>query len=220
MSSFVVCILVLLCTTSARADLAARQLENVNIEAQGMPYLLEHFSLTYDIPIGFEAAKNDDERASYHLEFKKGSLSDLLNEFVARHDQYVWEITDDVVNIFPKDYYRDALSRDLLATQIARFAVNKKTSCLDLARSLAATPEIKKVLATYGTSYRERNFSGVYFPQLGRNFALEVSNVTLKSTLNKVIKGSPVTRFWVVTRNSNDQTFFLSLGARFDDSPI
>jgi hypothetical protein len=32
------------------------------------------------------------------------------------HDQYVWEITDDVVNIFPKDYYRDAL-RGIAATK-------------------------------------------------------------------------------------------------------
>ena len=151
--------------------------------------------------------------------FKKGSLSDLLNEFVAKHDQYTWEIRDGAVNIFPKDKYRDALFRDLLATQIGSFAVKKKTSCLELAKSLAATSEVKKVLAIYGTSYRERSFSGGYFPQVGQNFALDVSNMTLRSTLNKVIKESPAARFWLVTRNS-DQTVFLSVGARFEDSPI
>lgn len=75
------------------------------------------------------------------------------------------------------------------------------------------------MLATYGTSYRERNFRGGYIPQVGQNFALDVSNMTLRSTLNKVIKESPAARFWLVTRNS-DQTFFLSVGARFEDSPI
>lgn len=231
MSRFVVCILTLslAATTVSYApgravaakqdDLAARHLEDIQLEAQSMGSLLEQFSLAYDIPVGFEAASIDDERARYHLDFKKGSLSDLLNEFVARHDQYAWEIRDGVVNIFPKDDYRDALSRELLATQIDRFAVKKKTSCLDLAKSLAATPEVRKVLAAYGTSYRERNFSGSYIPQVGRNFALDVSNMTLKSTLNKVIKESPAARFWLVTRNS-DQTFFLSVGARFEDSPI
>lgn len=232
MSRFVVCILALLPATTTvfyggrgavaatQNDLAARSLENVKIEAQSIGSLLGKLSLFYDIPVGFEAASNDDEQVDYQLDFKKGSLSDLLNEFVARHDQYVWEIRDGVVNIFPKDNYRDALFRDLLATQIDSFAVKKKTSCLELAKSLAATSEVRKVLAAYGTSYRERSFSGAYIPQVGQNFALDVSNMTLKSMLNKVIKESPAARFWLVTRNSSDQTFFLSVGARFEDSPI
>jgi hypothetical protein len=37
-----------------------------------------------------------------------------------------------------------------------------------------------------------RNFTGVYLPQLGRNFNLDLSNTTLESLLNKVIKESPV----------------------------
>ena len=200
-------------------DLATRSLENVKIEAQSIGALVEKFSLRYDIPVGFEAALNDDERVNYQLDFKKGSLSDLLNEFVGRHDQYTWEIRDGVVNIFPKDKYRDALFRDLMATQIDSFAVKKKTSCLELAKSLAATSEVRKVLAAHGTSYQERSFSGGYFPQVGQNFALDVSNMTLKSMLNKVIKESPAARFWLVTRNS-DQPFFLSVGARLEDSPI
>jgi hypothetical protein len=231
MSRFVVCVLALLlaATTVSYArrgavaatqnDLATKSLENVKIEAQSIGALLEKLSLHYDIPVGFEAASNDDERVNYQLDFKKGSLSDLLNEFVARHDQYAWEIRDGVVNIFPKDNYRDALFRDLLATQIDSFAVKKKTSCMELAKSLAATSEVRKVLAAHGTSYRERDFSGSYIPQVGQNFALDVSNMTLKSMLNKVIKESPAARFWLVTRNS-DQTFFLSVGARFEDSPI
>lgn len=231
-SSFLVCVLTVLliattvpyaprCGVAAKQDdLAARHLENIKIEAQSIGSLLEKLSLGYDIPVGFEAASNDDERAHFRLDFKKGSLSDLLNEFVARHDQYAWEIRDGVLNIFPKDNYRDALFRDLLSTQIDSFAVKKKTSCLELAKSLAATSEVRRVLDAYGTSYRERSFSGSYIPQVGQNFALDVSNMTLKSMLNKVIKESPAARFWLVTRNSSDQTFFLSVGARFEDSPI
>jgi hypothetical protein len=231
MSRFVVCILALLLATSTifyarrvvvadtQNDLATRSLENVQIEAQSIGALLEKLSVRYDIPVGLEVASNDDERVDYQIDFQKGSLSDLLNDFVARHQQYAWEIRDGVVNIFPKDNYRDALFRDLLATQIDSFAVKKNTNCFELAKSLAATSEVKKVLAIYGTSYRERSFSGGYFPQVGQNFALDVSNMTLRSTLNKVIKESPAARFWLVTRNS-DQTFFLSVGARFEDSPI
>src|SRR5262245_47254357 len=196
MSRFLGCILALLLATTTvfyarrgvavtQNDLATRSLENVKIEAQSIGALLEKLSLHYDIPVGFEAASNDDERVNYQLDFKKGSLSDLLNEFVARHDQYAWEIRDGVVNIFPKYNYRDALFRDLLATQIDSFGVKKKTSCMELAKSLAATSEVRRVLAAHGTSYRERDFSGGYIPQVGQDFALTVSNMALKSTLNK-----------------------------------
>ena len=100
MSRFVVCVSVLLLTATTvlyarrgavavtQNDLGTRSLENVKIEAQSIGALLEKLSLHYDIPIGVEIASNDDERVDYQLDFKKGSLSDLLNEFVARHDQY------------------------------------------------------------------------------------------------------------------------------------
>ena len=201
-------------------DLAAKHLEDVELEAQSIGSLLQKFSLSYDIPVGFEAAFNDDELASYHLDLKKGSLADLLNRFVSEHDRYNWKLNGGVVNIFPKEEYRDPLSKDLLATKISSFKVKSKTDCLSLVKSLTATPEIREVLERHATTYRERNFSGAYFPQVGQNFTLDVSNMTLKSTLNKVIKESPVARFWLVTRNGNDQTFFLSVGARFEYSPV
>src|SRR6185369_2989219 len=115
MSRFVVCILALLLATSTifyarrvvvadtQNDLATRSLENVQIEAQSIGALLEKLSVRYDIPVGLEVASNDDERVDYQIDFQKGSLSDLLNDFVARHQQYAWEIRDGVVNIFPKD---------------------------------------------------------------------------------------------------------------------
>jgi hypothetical protein len=204
---------------SAKQDLAGRHVDDVQIEAQGLGSLLEKFSLGYDIPIGFEAAANDDERAIYQLNSKRASLSDLLNEFVSQHEQYVWEIRGGVVNIFPKDNYRDALFRDLLATRIDKFVVKKSTSCLELSKSLAATPEVKGILTAYATSYGERSFSGSYFPQVGRDFALDVSNMTLQAALNRVIKESPSARFWLVTRNRSDQTLWLNLSARADGFP-
>jgi hypothetical protein len=232
MLRFAVCILIIslgaisvfdapACAAAAgQDDLAARHLEAVQIEAQSIASLLQNFSLSYDIPVGFEAAFNEDELANYHLDFKKGSLSDLLNGFVSEHDRYSWKLKGGVVNIFPKQEYRDPLFKDLLATKISSFKVMSKTDCMSLAKSLTSTPEIREVLERHATTYRERNFSGAYFPQVGRDFTLDVSNMTLESTLNKVIRESPVARFWVVTRNSNDQTFFLSLGARFEGSPV
>jgi hypothetical protein len=108
---------------------------------------------------------------------------------------------------------------DLMETKISRFVVKKNTSCWDLAQSLVATPEIKKILEQYGTSYRKRNFSGPYIPQVGRDFTLDVSDEALKPILNKVIKASPTATFWLIKRNSYDQTVFLNLSARHEDLP-
>jgi hypothetical protein len=144
-------------------------------------------------------------------------LSARFKDFTDRHDRYAWEIKSGVVNVFPKDGYRDGLLRDLLGTEILRFRVSKDTSCWSLAKDLTSTPEIKKVLEDNGTSYRTRNFTGAYFPQVGRDFDLSVSNVTLKAILNNVIKESPTAKFWLITRNSYDQTVFLGLNARHED---
>jgi hypothetical protein len=204
---------------SQREDLPARQLENVRIEAQSIGSLFSDLSLNYDIPIGLEVTANEDELTTYQLNLKEGTLSDLLTQFTARHDRYAWEIRDGVVNVFPKDGYRDALSRDLLETKIGRFAVKENTSCWDLVRSLVATPEIKQVLQAHGTRYRMNDFSGAYIPQVGREFKLDVSDMALKPLLNKVIGTSPTARFWLVTRNSHDQTIFLNLNARHEGLP-
>ena len=204
---------------SGREVSAATRLENVRIEAQGVDSLFAKLSLNYDIPIGLEVAAGEDELAIYQLDLKEGTLSDLLTQFTARYDRYAWNIQGGVVNVSPKDAYRDTLFRDLLETGISRFSVKKNTSCRDLVRSLVETPEIRRVIEGHGTRYRARNFSGAYIPQVGREFTLDLSGVALKPLLNKVIGTSPTARFWLVTRNSYDQTILLDLNARHEDLP-
>lgn len=205
--------------TSRREVSMGMRFENVRIEAQGVDSLFSKLSLNYDIPVGLEVAAGEDELAAYGLDLREGTLSDLLTQFTSRYNRYAWEIREGVVNVFPKGDNRDAVSRDLLETNIGRFAVKKNTSCWDLARSLADTPEIKQVLAAHGTSYRRRNFIGAYIPQVGREFTLDVSDVALKPLLNKVIGTSPTARFWLITRNSYDRTILLDLNARHEGLP-
>lgn len=204
---------------SEDATLTNRQLENVKIKAQGVGQLFTNLSLSYNVPIGLEIASDDDESAVYHLSLKKGTLPELLTQFTARHDQYTWDMKDGVVNVFPKDGRRDPLFRELLETTVSSFTVNRGSDCWSVTDSLAAAPEIKQVLENNGTAYRRRGFTGAYIPQLGRNFKLEVSNMTLRSILNKLIKESPTARLWLITRNSNDHTLFMSLRARHEGLP-
>ena len=87
-------------------DLAQKQLENVCIEEEDIGALFSHFSFANGIPIGLEIARNGDEGASYRIDFKKGTLSDLLNQFVAEQKQYTWKIENGVLSVFPTSDYR------------------------------------------------------------------------------------------------------------------
>jgi|SoiMetStandDraft_5_1073268.scaffolds.fasta_scaffold23403_1 hypothetical protein len=198
-------------------DLAVIQLENVQIKAHSIGSFFSTLALSSDIPIGLEIAFSKDTRTPYAVDFKKGTLSELLTQFVTEHTEYAWEIRDGAVNVFPKKGYRVALFEDLLKTRIGRFSVKENTSCAALVESLITTSEITKVLNVRGAKYRAPDLTGFYIPQVGRKFVLEVSNSTMKSILNRVVRLSPTAKFWVIATNS-DGSLNVSLAANHEDA--
>jgi len=205
-------------TVPKQGDLAGMKLENVRIKKQTVGLMLSELSLQYGVPIGLEVAPSEDQLGNYAFNFKKGTLSELLTQFVAEHNQYAWRINDGVVNVFPKEGSRDFLLQNLLETRIGAVQVKEKTNCSTLAASLMTSPELKRVLDASGVTYRERSFSGFFIPQLGRHFTLNISDGTLQTILNRVISESPTAKFWVLTRNE-DHTLFLDFGAKHEDAP-
>jgi hypothetical protein len=202
----------------ARVGLAQKRLANIHIKARGIGALFSRLSLSYDIPIGLEIAGNDDPRAIYQLDLQNGTLAELLTQFAAEQNQYAREIKNGVVNVFPKNEYRDALLTELLNTEISSFAVKKRTSCWALSDALAATPEIKSILDANRMTHSPGYVAGFYIPQLGKKFALTVSQMNLKSILDKVVKESPVARIWIVSRNSSEE-MLLTVSARAENLP-
>lgn len=199
--------------TAKYQDLESKFLENVQIEGQGLRQLLSELSLSYDIPIGALIPEKDDADLAFHrLDFKRGTLKELLTKLVGEHDQYLWEIKDGVVNVFPKGGCCDAMFGELLKTRIRSFSVEKKTSCGVVTRSLASTPEIKQFLEAKNISYLEQGVNGFYIPHVGDNFRLDVTNMTLRAILNKLIKESPLAKFWIVVGDSSYQTVSITLG--------
>jgi len=204
--------------SSASEDVRALRLKNVNLRAQTIGGLLSELSLSYDIPIGLEIARSDNSIGDFELNFKNGTLSELLTELVTKHESSTWSINEGVINILPKQNQRDGLLPVLLAGHIKEFSVEENTSCLEFAESVLATTELKNLLEQNSTVYRGSDPTGFYIPQLGRHFTLKVSESTLQSTLNTVIRKSPTAKFWVLTRNP-DGTVLLALSARHEDMP-
>lgn len=204
---------------SKTSDLAQRQLENVQIEEENIGALFSHLSFACGIPIGLEVARNGDELRSYRIDFKKGTLSDLMNQFVAEHKQYTWKIENGILSVFPTYDYRDPILEELLTTNISSFSVKEKTSTWEFGRALVATPEIKRVLELRGVICDVGYLGGFYIQQLGQQFTLDVSNVPLKSLLDQVIKESPVAKHWVIANKSSTKKIFLRVKADLEYSP-
>lgn len=206
--------------TRKRENVSYLPLENVHIAAQSIEAFFSDLSLYHDIPIGLEIASNDDAFAMYDIEFKRGTVADFLNHFTKAYNLYAWDIKDGVINIFPRDGYRDLVIDNLLNTQVANFKIEANTSCWKAVDLLLATAEVKRNLQASGITQEGLNFSGVYFPQLGREFTLDVSDMTVKSILNKMAKDSPLARMWVSKKYGYEQTFFIRLHALHEGSPL
>lgn len=200
-------------------DLAQTPLEGVRLEAQGIAGLFSQLSLRYDIPVGLEVAQDEDATAAYQLNFRKGTLSELLTQFAAEHDRYAWRIDGGVVSVFPKDSHRDQLLRELLTTELNNFSVKEKTDCQMFAKSLLNAPEVREALEGYGLSFDTGSLGGFYIQQLGQRFSRDFSGAQLKAILDRVIKESPAARFWVIRRDRAMQELSLRVKAKLEDPP-
>lgn len=205
--------------TRKHKDVSALPLENVHINGQSIESFFSNLSLHHDIPIGLEIASNDDPFALYDLDFKKGTVADFLNTFIKAYSLYAWDIRDGVINIFPKDGYRDLVLDNVLNTRVANFRIEANTSCWKAVDSLLNTAEVKRKLQVSGITQSGLNFSGAYFPQLGSEFTLDVSDMTVKSILNKVAKDSPLARMWVSKKYGYEPIFFIRFHALHAGSP-
>ena len=202
-----------------KRDLAKMPLENVRIEEETLAGLLSHFSFAYDIPLGLEIARSSPELPVYRIDFQKGTLTDLLTQFLAEHKEYAWKIENGVVSVFPKDEYRDPLLEKLLSTKVSSFSVREKTDVSSFGNRLFSAPEVKRILEQNGMTYDTGYLGGFYIQQLGQRFSFEVSNIELKSILDKVIKESPVARNWVFSHKESTQKLFLMVNSGIESLP-
>lgn len=166
-----------------------------------------------------EIARNGDELGFYRIDFKKGTLSDLLTQFFAEHKQYAWNIENGVLSILPKEDYRDPVLRELLITEISSFSVKQKTSASNFGEAVFSTPEISRILEQHGLTYDAGYLGGFYIQQLGQKFSFDVSNTQLKSLLDKVIRESPVARNWIISKKTSAHQLSLRVNARLEYSP-
>lgn len=193
------------------SELATRLIRNVDLEGQ-LGNLLTRLSLNYDIPIGLEISSDEQKSNNYRLELSEGTVADLMSQIISQNERYDWLIENGVVNVFPRDKYRNVFLAELLKVRIGSFTVDKNSDCWKLEDDLVNTPEVKAIIDAHGMQ-TGANFSGAYIPQLGRRFSLTVSDTTLKALLNRIIGESPLARTWIIDADNSSHTLSLRVTA-------
>lgn len=193
-------------------QLLTKHLGNVRIRAQGISNFFSKIALRFDVPIGVEVAAKDDLMKWYEMDLLGQDVETLLNRFVTQHNRYGWQVNDGVINIIPMTD-RDPAVNELLQTKINAFSIETQMDCFAFANKLMQTPEISKIMTGYNLKAAGLNFSGLFFPHLGRNFNRKFDHQTLKSILNTAIRESPTAKTWTIKR-FEDQRLFIKVDAR------
>ena len=129
-------------SSKRNSDLATRLIKNVALEGQ-LWHLLTRLSLNYDIPIGVEISSDEQLSNNYRVELSEGTIADLMGQIIKQNEQYDWLIENGVVNIFPRDKYRNAFLAELLKVRIGSFAVTQNSDCWKFEDDLVNTPGSK-----------------------------------------------------------------------------
>ena len=183
---------------------------DLNIEAQNIHLLLSKIAYLYSVPISLEVAIDDELSKSKHLkiQIKTGTLANVLDSIVRQKRSYTWEVSEHTIRIFPKSQFRDPLLAVLLDLRIAHLATSKPIVKFTFRQQLTQQPELKRLLESYGVTASIEAFSGYYFRPFGRDFSLDLENVSVRSILDYVIKNSE-TKYWFINRYGKNREYLL-----------
>ena len=183
---------------------------DVSIQGKNIALLLSKFAYERNIPIGFEVASNDDLLAdgSVNVQIARGTVRDVLDAIVAQKPIYTWRVEDNVINVFPKEANRDHLLKAVLETTIKDYSIARNTNHFTFRESIIKLPEVQRILEINQIKSGNELLSPLDRASLGRDFSLRMSNATLKSLLNRVIRDSKA-RYWIVNRFGDDREYLL-----------
>jgi hypothetical protein len=197
-------------TTKQSGTLVDEPVVEVNIQESNIHLALSKLANQYQLPIGLEVAADDDLLKDRNLavRVKAGTVKDVLDAIATQCPDYTWELKDEVINVFPKRPNRDPLLENILAVRLKTFAIEKGTARIEFTKAVVSSHELSSLLEANGLSVEYEIFSKHDIRALGRRFSVNVSDVTVKSLLNQVIKRSE-TKYWLLNRYGENRQYLL-----------
>jgi hypothetical protein len=186
-------------------------IKEIHIRDKNIHQVLLELSFSYKVPIGLEVSSNDDlldEKNNISISMTNTKPSSVLDEIIRQKPQYMWEVKDDVINVFPKEALRDPVLQSILSTNIERLTIRKGMSRYNFRESLTGSDSVSKLLKESGVQAENEIFSSEGVAPLGRDFSLDVQNLTVGRILNSVI-GKSETKYWIVNRFGDKKEYLL-----------
>lgn len=207
--------LLMILTSTSFAQPARRQqlpsdiaVTGFRIEGKNINQSLAEIAYKFGVPISLEVATNEDLTKSITVQQNRGTLADVLDNIVKRKPSYTWEASETTIRVFPKGEFRDPLLQTVLEIRIDHFVVPKGTARITFQKALSEQPELRDVLASYRVRPLIEAFSGLEIRPFGRDFSLDVQNMSVRSILDLVITSSQ-TKYWFINRNGDDREYLL-----------
>jgi len=171
-----------------------------------MHLILSKISADYDVPLGFEAATQGEEPI-LSVMIQGRLLQDVLDDIVKKDPRYEWQIVDGVINVRPKSQ-RDGLLANVLETRVDVFEIKRDSRLFQVKREILELPHVRALLEQEKVAYGPDVKLGGEFAKFGQDFSLNVSNVTVREILNRIIRNSDV-KYWVVNRYGKNKEYFV-----------
>lgn len=184
-----------------------RRVRNVRLERANLPVALAAFADEYLIPAGAEYTAGGWEGPRVSVNVREGTVRDVLDALIAQDPRYEWKVYDGVVNVVPKAG-RDELLEAVLSTEVSRFTVEPGASVSDIKSHIVALPEVKSKLDRAKVVVQLGELRGGEFSPPSPDFALRVSNASVRDILNQIVRSSDV-KYWVVNRFGDNNEIFL-----------
>lgn len=128
------------------------------------------------------------ERHRYSLQYTSAPVATIMDDLMGQMKNYAWEITDEVVNIYPTAG-RDRLLAQLSDLRIRRFSIRKGAD-FDTIQAMVAfgLPEVQSLLRANRSgaeSYKGGEFLNAEYPvRMDLNF----SDLTYRELLNAIVR--------------------------------
>ena len=180
------------------------------MKADNIGLVLSRFSDQYNVPIGFEVATDDDLSITRGItvDISDGTLEDVLNSIVNQNPVYVWEVRDDVVNIFPRERNRDDLLKKVLETRLEKISVDRRTTRFTLKQTLCENGAVMKLLSLHDVKPANETVGSRDFGQVGRDFSLVAEDISVAKVLNRVIANTQ-TKYWIIMRYGEKKQYLM-----------
>ncbi len=125
------------------------------------------------------------------VELENAKICDVIDRIVEQIKNYDWEMSDGVVNIFPKKG-RDRRFAELLQTKVRQFEIDKGKTIKDITHRLHGTIVMRDWLNRNNLAFNpvRPGSSFLIEAQYGRKIeeTISFSDITFKSLLNRIVR--------------------------------